>query len=356
MRLVIDGRALVGRRTGIGVHTASVASRLRLTPAPLIASHAAIEDRSGLEGCDFLSSDVRPGVLWQQSVLPRILKERGDTLWSPHGTLPRSLPCPAVITIHDLTSMTMMRTHRLRTILSFNLFIRRSVQMAHKVACVSRITADEVMRRFSVPSSKIEIVPNGVDPFFSPSSGGETLPYGLREREYLLYAGTLEPRKGLRDLLAAWRSLDAPRMKLVLCGDAGWKMKRFREELASEPDVIVTGFVATEDLRRLYRHAALFLYPSLYEGFGLPPLEAMACGTPVIATTAGALPEVLGDAAVLVRPGEPAELASAIANLSGDRQLREQMTEKGIDHAARYRWDQSAAKMQELFVQASETG
>ena len=207
---MIDGRALVGNRTGIGVHTAEIARRLRFDEPPLIASHAPIEDREGIEQCDFRVDLRRLGVAWQQTVLARI---DGDVLWGPHGTLPLALRKPAVVTMHDLTSITMPGRHRMKTILSFNLFIAQSLELASRVACVSRAVADETMRGFSVPSSKIAIVPNGVDEFFTP--GGD-------EGSYILYAGTLEPRKGLHDLIAAWASLPQ-RPRLVLCGGSGWK-------------------------------------------------------------------------------------------------------------------------------------
>ncbi len=183
--------------------------------------------------------------------------------------------------------------HRLKTILSFNLFIGASLEKASRVACVSRAVADEAMRGFGVPASKIELVPNGVDSFFSPD--GE-------EEDYVLYAGTIEPRKGLNDLFAAWSALPQPRPRLVLCGDAGWGMRI--------PDgVEVTGYVSRERLRELYRHARAFVYPSHYEGFGIPPLEAMACGAPVIATRVGAIPEYAEGAAELIAPGDVARAA-----------------------------------------------
>lgn len=335
LRVVIDGRPLVGNRTGIGVHTAEIARRLSFDPPPLMATHAPIENREGIDGCRFRVDPYPLGVLWQQMKLPRI---EGDVVWGPHGTLPVALRKPAVITLHDFTSITMPGRHELSTILSFNLFIGRSLEMATRIAAVSRAVADEAIRGFGTPAAKIEIVPNGVDAFFSP--GGES-------GDFILFVGTLEPRKGLSDLVAAWRSLPEPRPRLVLCGDKGW-----RTRIAGWPGIEWTGFVSRDRLRELYRQARMFVYPSRYEGFGIPPLEALACGAPVIATRTGAIAEYAGDAALFVEPGDVAALRESMLRLLRDRPLRDDLRARGPERARLYRWDASAAKMTALLQEA----
>jgi len=326
MRLVIDGRPLIGHRTGIGVHTAEIARRLPFDT--IIASHREIEDRADLHRSSFIVHPSSFGVLWQQMKLPNI---DGDVLWGPHGTLPLMTRVPSVVTLHDFTSITMPGRHRLKTILSFNLFIGASLELASRVACVSRMVADEAMRGFGVPASKIEIVPNGVDEFFSPDGD---------EDDYVLYAGTLEPRKGLDDLLAVWSSL-APRPRLILCGDAGWR--------THVPDgVEVTGYVSRERLRELYRHTRAFVYPSRYEGFGIPPLEAMACGAPVIATRTGAIPEYAEGAALVIAPGDRDALRDALVRVLGDALLRSELRARGQERARLFGWDRGARTMAEL--------
>lgn len=338
-RVVVDGRPLVGNRTGIGVHTAEIVKRLGFDPPPLIGSHADIVDRSGFEGCEFRVDRYPFGVLWQQIGLPRIY---GDVVWGTHGTLPLALRKPAVVSLYDFTSITVPGRHRLKTILSFNLFIGRSLEMADRIAAVSVATADEAMRRFGVQPSKIEIVPSGVDEFFSP---------GGSEADYILFVGTLEPRKGIDTLLSVWRSLPEPRPRLVLCGDAGW-----RTPVDAHEGIEVTGFVSRERLRALYRSALVFVYPSRYEGFGIPPLEAMACGAPVIATRTGAIPEYAEGAAVLIDPNDREALAVALRRLLGNPALRSELRERGPDQAGRYRWDQSARRMEELLREAARCG
>ena len=334
LEVVIDGRPLVGNRTGIGVHTAEIARRLGVEPPPLIASHAPIEDRTGIEHCRFRVDPMPLGVLWQQTKLAHI---GADVLWCPHGTLPLASRVPAVISMHDLTTITMPLRHEAKTLVSFNLFVGRSIDRAKKIACVSRAVADELLRGFTVPPSKIEIVPNGVDDFFSPGSGS---------RDYLLYAGTLEPRKGIDDLVAAWRMLRGPRPRLVLCGDRGWRTH-------VPDDVEVTGYVSRERLRELYRGALAFVYPSHHEGFGIPPLEAMACGTPVIATPTGAIPDYADGAALLVPIGDREALRDAMAKLIAGRALREELAARGIEQASHFRWDASARLMTDLLSEAA---
>ncbi|HLJ74086.1 MAG TPA: glycosyltransferase family 1 protein, partial [Thermoanaerobaculia bacterium] len=187
------------------------------------------------------------------------------------------------------------------------------------------------------PRQLIEIVPNGVDAFFQPGDGGG---------DYILFVGTLEPRKGIQDMVSAWSSLPEPRPPLMVCGDYGWRVRI--------PDgVDVAGWVDRDRLRELYQRARIFVYPSRYEGFGIPPLEAMACGAPVIATRVGAISEYAEGAALLVEPGDKEALRAAMIRLLGDESLRRELRERGIERAKQYRWDRSATLMKELLTEAA---
>lgn len=336
--VIIDGRPLVGERTGIGVHTAEIARRLDVAPSPLIATHAPIEDRSGIEELRFRVDPSPLGVLWQQTKLASIAQS--GVLWGPHGTLPLALRTPSVVTLHDFTSITMPQRHRVKTLLSFNLVIGRSLELAARIAAVSRAVADEAMRGFGVAPAKIEIVPNGVDPFFSPGDGVEG--------DYILFTGTLEPRKGLDELIAVWSSLPQPRPRLVLAGSRGWGTS-FRDIEGVE----FTGFVTRERLRELYRGARVFVYPSRYEGFGIPPLEAIACGAPTIATTTGAIPEYGAGVIELYRSGDRDALRATLLRLLGSRALRDELRVRGPERASLHRWDRSAIAMTQLLAAAA---
>ena len=332
---MIDGRALVPSRSGIGVHTAEIAGRLDVAPPPTIASHAEIANKQAIEHCRFRVDRAPNGVLWQQFVLPRVAD--ADVLWAPHGTIPMSLRIPSVVTLHDFSSLTMPGRHLLKTVLAFNLFISESLERAGRVAAVSKSIAEEAARWFAVPRRLIEIVPNGVDDFFQPADGADG--------GYVLFVGTLEPRKGIHDLASVWWSLPEPRPPLMLCGQSGWGMRL--------PDgVDVTGWVDRERLRALYQRARIFVYPSRYEGFGIPPLEAMACGAPVIATRTGAIAEYAEGAALLVDPGDLDGLRAAIVRLLRDEPLRRELRDRGVERAKQYRWDRSARLMTELLFEA----
>jgi glycosyltransferase involved in cell wall biosynthesis len=335
LRVLIDGRPLVGQRTGIGVHTAEIARRLE--SPPLIASHAPIENRDGIESCTFRVDPAINGIVWQQFVLPRMAD--ADVLWGPHGTLPLAAKIPGVVTIHDFSSITMPGRHRLKTIASFNLFIGRSLESARRVAAVSRAVAEEAVRWFGVPRRKIELVPNGVDEFFTPAADDG-------EGDYILYAGTIEPRKGIDILTSVWQSLPEPRPRLVLCGAEGWRV-------TLPAGVERTGYVTRMQLRDLYRRALLFVYPSRYEGFGMPPLEAMACGAPVIATRTGAIPEFAGDAAIVIEPGDRDALREAMVRVLRDRALRRELRARGPLRARQFGWDASAKTMNALLAEAA---
>lgn len=377
LRVVIDGRPLVGRRTGIGVHAAEIASRLGVTPWPLIASHAEIDDKQGIESCRFDVRGARSGVTWQQLELPRVARDdQSEVLWGPHGTLPLRLGLPAVSSIHDLSSITHPGGHRLKTILSFNVFIGRSLAQASEIAAVSRRTAEDLMRGFAVDPRRITLVPNGVDPFFSPPGFGTAQPCPTRDQgaegdpsppgssgswplssrsPYILYVGTFEPRKGIPDLLHAWLSLPASRPMLVLCGDTGWGRIKGLDRLRSEHprEIVVLDFVDRPTLRELYRQALVFVYPSRHEGFGLPPLEAMACGTPVLSTATGAIDDYLGGGGIVVAPGDRTAFARQLRRLCESSALRRELREGGAGRAESYRWERSAGLMTELLARAA---
>ena len=350
LRVIVDGRPLVPRRSGIGVHTAEIAGRLDVTPPPLIASHAEIINKQGIERCSFRVDRAPNGILWQQFVLPRVAD--ADVLWGPHGTIPIALKIPAVVTLHDFTSLTMPGRHLFKTLASFNLFISESLERADRVAAVSKTIANEATRWFGVPREIIEIIPNGVDDFFcpgpspQPSPEGEGGPQGRVRGDYILFVGTLEPRKGIDDLIAVWQSLPQPRPRLMLCGERGWRVK-------VPADIEITGWVDRERLRMLYQRALIFVYPSRYEGFGIPPLEAMACGAPVIATRTGAIPEYGDGAALLIDPGDRDALRESMLRLLRDPQLRADLSARGVERAKRYRWDRSAQLMTELVAEAA---
>jgi glycosyltransferase involved in cell wall biosynthesis len=378
--VAVDLRALVPEATGIGVSTRELLRHLAGSSVFGYLGLAHREPRGAGELAELgvrLEHQSAPlGVLWQQLRLPRRLAEgraRGeiDLLWSPLQTLPARCPVPAVVTVHDLTILLMPEAHRAKVRWSQLPFLERSLAAARRVAAVSEATARDL--RFQFPEAfrdpaKLRVVHHGVAPRFRPAAEEERAAIrgelGL-PRGYLLYAGTIEPRKNVEGVLDAWlalRELDPATPPLVLAGGYGWRsrplMRRIeavtRADAAAGRDRGLTalGRVEEDHLARLYRAATLFIYPSFYEGFGMPVAEAMASGVPVVTSDRSSLPEVAGEAALQVRPEDPAQIAGAIRKLLQDPALAADLAQKGLARARTFRWEKAAAEMEELFREA----
>jgi glycosyltransferase involved in cell wall biosynthesis len=288
------------------------------------------------------------GHVWEQAVLPGMVGE--DRLWSPANSGPLRVPRQAV-TIHDLAVLEHPEWFAPGFALWYRLLLPQLVHRARKVLTVSRDTRDRLVRRFGLDPAALTVIPGGVDHGqFHPQSGrrqAETLArLGLPER-YLLFVGSREPRKNLPRLVKAWTivSRSFPGVELAICGGAGMSFAPSRIDAA--PQVRWLGYVADADLPGLYAGATAFVYPSLDEGFGLPVLEAMACGAPVIATTAGAVPEAAGDAALYANPVRVEELAEALYRGLEEQDLREELRARGFERAAGFSWEASASAVQQ---------
>ena len=261
-------------------------------------------------------------ILWEQLALPVLAQTRHlDLLHGAVNVGPLFAPCPTVITIHDLSFVRYPQAFPAFQRVYLQTQVRRSVRAARRVIAVSEATKRDVTALFGVPDERIDVVYNGVDASFSPAPAGEIEAFrrrkGLPER-YVLHVGTLEPRKNLVRLVQAFtkaRPQGQTGVKLVLAGGKGWGYDDIFAEvsrLGMEQDVIFPGYVPDDELAWWYRGAEIFCYPSLLEGFGLPVVEAMACGVPVITSNLSSLPEVAGNAALLIDPTEVDALAEAL--------------------------------------------
>jgi glycosyltransferase involved in cell wall biosynthesis len=364
-KIAVDMRALVGVASGIGFYTRSMLRELstRTSATYVGMSHRPVVDEELLANSRIsLETQGGPfGVWWQQLILPGRLR-RGDIdlFWSPITILPVRLGIPGVVTVHDLTTVLHPQTHRLKVRLSVLPFLSNTLDKARRIAVDSRSTADDLRRHFPDCSSRVEVIYPGVDLQFRPGIPQEIeatradlgCPSG-----YIMYSGTLEPRKNIGTFLTAWESLRASRADtppLILTGPYGWRsvaLLRRIEGLASQ-GLHYLGRVSRSRLVALMQAASIFVYPSLYEGFGLPVAEAMACGIPTIASNRSSLPEVVGDAGILFDPQEPAELAEAIGRLLDSDALRTELGNRGWRRAQAFRWTRSADQMEQLFLQA----
>jgi glycosyltransferase involved in cell wall biosynthesis len=271
----------------------------------------------------------------------------------PHYTMPRRSRVPCVVTVHDLTFFDHPEWHEASKVRWFRAAIGYSAAHAAAIVCVSAMTAQRLHELLS-PSCPVVVVPHGVDHarFTAdeprPGTDAEVLERLGLERPYLLHLGTLEPRKGIADLVAAFDRLagDDPTLELVLAGGAGWKAGPVLAAVAgahSRERIRRLGYVADGDVPALLRRARAVVYPSLEEGFGLPALEALGCGTPLVTTSGTPMADVAGGTALLAAPGEPLALAAAIeAVLSEDAGERERRRAEGLSIAARYSWEACA--------------
>ena len=350
--VAVDLRALVPEPTGIGVYTRSLLLELagRGGMGYLGMAHRPPRDAGELEaaGVAIEAAPAPFGVLWQQLRLPQRLR-RGDAdlLWSPLITLPLSCPVPAVATVHDLTALLMPELHTFKVRWSLLPFLRPSLESARRLVTISRSTADDIAFHFPQCAEKVRVVYPGIDADFRPGT-----PEGIaatREelgapKGYLLYVGTLEPRKNVALVLDAWEALreaDPETPPLVLAGPYGWGSERLARRIGAlaGKGVRSLGRVDRPRLVRTYQAARVFVYPSFYEGFGLPPAEALACGLPVVVSNRSSLPEVVGEAGIQVDPGDAGNLAVALRAAA-------------VERAALFRWDRAAREMEEVFLEA----
>lgn len=360
MRIGLDVRPLTPRRAGIGRYVEGLLSGL----ATLDHDHEfRLFGHSGVD-CVALPADPRftfvelpPGPGFHLAAARRVRADRVEVYHSPSSFLvPLVHPSRSVVTVHDLAPLRFPETSALKT-RATHLLLRRVLARAAGILTVSDAIRDELLA-LAIPglADRLHVTPEAADVRFSPGSAGPAIlaRIGL-ETPYLLSVGTLEPRKNLVTLLAAYRQ--APELPpLALVGAAGWKTSAFFATLGSDPDprIRLLGRVSDDDLVALYRGATAFVYPSRYEGFGLPVLEAMACGTPVATTTDPALAELSGEAALTVPPTDAAALAAALTAVTTDADLRDQVSQAGLRRAAQFSWQRTA--METLAVYESFAG
>ncbi len=352
MRLGVDIREWEpGRRTGIGMFLemfVSEAPRQRPGLQLLLYGNAATALPSG--GALSVRRLPEPFRLWfdQVSLVRGVRADGAEVLLSPYYKMPLACPCPAVITIHDLLFLEYPPTPRHATALYRLLFRVGATLMIRRAAAVltdSEWSRRDILHRFGLPAGRVVVTPLGVSPRFRPIPPELARPvaarYGL-EGDYVLYVGNFRPHKNVGGLLEAYAALPAPLragVSLALAGAPETGAAPLRAWAAARgltQAVRFLGSVPDADLPALYSAATLFCFPSLAEGFGLPPLEAMACGAPVLCSDAAALPEVVGEAASLVNARRPEALAAALEALLTDGVTRARLRERGPARAAAF--------------------
>jgi len=374
MRIGIDYTAAVRQGAGIGRYTRQLVHALIdlgtqneyvLLVAGAGVSHSAVQDldsRGNVRGVILPVSDHTLAVLWHRLRLPLWVELASgvlDVFHSPDFTLPPVRKAKTVVTVHDLSFMRVpqcsepsLRSYLLQV-------VPASVHRADMVLADSECTKSDLCELLGVDPARVEVIYAGVEQRFRRVQDAHLL-RAVRERyhlpsRFILGLGTLQPRKNFERLIEAYahvRKKLGDEISLVIAGGRGWMYQGIFqrvEELGLQDMVCFPGYVADEDLPALYTLADLFVFPSLYEGFGLPPLEAMACETPVVTSNVSSLPEVVGDAALMVDPHDVRALAEAMQEFLSDRDLRIEMVRRGVVRAQRFSWSQAARKLLDVY-------
>jgi glycosyltransferase involved in cell wall biosynthesis len=357
-------RAVLAQRTGTEHYSASLLHALAELPEarqhPVTLYVNLLGGRQ--DAIDRLGFDLPAN--WQVRAIPfprlwthvrlswEMLTRPPRTLFVPSHVVPLWHPRRTVVTIHDLGYLPYPQAHTRLSRLYLHLSTWFSARAARRVIAISEATKRDLIKHYRIKPGKIEVVYHGHDPIFAPVTDAakieQTLAkYGIHE-PYCIHVGTLQPRKNLGVLVEAWAMLrermDDPPM-LLLAGKRGWLYESLLSSVQERNlgDLIkFADYVERDDLPALYSGALAMTFPSLYEGFGLPPLEAMSCGTPVLASTASSVPEVVGDAGILLDPNDAHSWASAVERVRQDTPLRAELSRKGVERAAQFTWERCA--------------
>jgi glycosyltransferase involved in cell wall biosynthesis len=304
-------------------------------------------NRGGLTFHPSGATTERPGlrIAWEQSALPRRLARlQPDLLHGLAYALPLGWAGPCVVSIYDLSFLRFPRAFNLANRVYLAASTRAAARRARQVLTISQHSRRDIVRLLGVPEHRVVVTYPAANARFRPLAAEQVAAFRARRAlpdPFVFAVGTLEPRKNLAGLLEAYARLARPRPPLYIGGGAGWRFSHIFDtvqRLGLAGDIEFLGFVPEEELPLWYNAARVFVFPSLYEGFGLPVLEAMACGTPVITSTTSSLPEVAGKATALVSPDDPAALAEAMRRVLDDPRLCQEMRTAGLIQATRFTW------------------
>ncbi|NDJ52359.1 MAG: glycosyltransferase family 4 protein [Chloroflexi bacterium] len=303
--------------------------------------------------------------LWTHLALgPEVRQSDLDVLFVPAHVIPwpNTGSIPSVVTIHDLGYMHYPDTHRFMDRMYLSWSTQHSASVASRVIVVSKATAHDLVSLHNIQSDKVRVVYSGVDELLRPQADQQHLE-SVREllgttRPYILHVGSIQPRKNLSRLIEAFAIVhqDHPDLALVLAGKQAWKARGIFQRiqtLSLKDDVILPGYVPDKHLAALYSSASVYAFPSLYEGFGFPAIEAMACGTPVVCSNSSSLPELVGDAALTVAPTDVQGLAKAINRVLSDAGLRDGLIQRGLARVEQFTWQRAAAQTLDVLIEAA---
>ena len=377
MKVALNATALLSPLTGIGQYTYQLAKALqtlpglelnlfygsgwstevRNQPVPSITAIKSLIKR-------FMPNAYSINRLLQQNRFTRGFQVNSADIYHEPNFLAFKFDGPLVITVHDLSWIRFPDTHPVERVRAMNKYFEPGLRRAAFILTDSEFVKRELMDVFGVKADRIRPVLLGVEPLFYPRTPEDTQPvlnrYDLVHGQYLLAVGTLEPRKNLQVALRAYMLLPQQVRKhfpLVLVGMNGWRTSALEQQIAplvSAGEIRQIGYLPREELAMVTAGASTLIYPSIYEGFGLPPLEAMACGVPVVASEVSSLPEVVGDTGLLINPYDDEALAQAILKIITNADIRQQLSLKAQARSMEFTWGKCARQTVEVYRQAAK--
>lgn len=354
MRVALDCRTVTSPKTGDRTYALNLSRALaRVDEANdyfLYSAEPTTLTDVGSPRFQSIVLPASPAWTWTPWAFPRDLRRRRADVAHVQYIIPPAAPCAVVTTIHDVAFRRCPELFPLKHRVLLNLLIPPAAHHAAAVITGSEATKRDLIEFYDLPEEKVAVTPYAADDSYRPMDPAAAR-QAVRVRlgvpsPYILSVGVLQPRKNLPRLVRAYNRIAASfPHRLVIVGKQGWAGEELKKAVSEAPrglEPVFTGYVADADLPVLYAGAEIFAYPSLYEGFGLPPLEAMACGAPVLTSAGSSLPEVVGDAAVSVDPHDERAIAQALEQLLCDADLRRRLSEAGLRRAAQFSWDRTA--------------
>lgn len=349
MRVGVDTTPQMLGLPGVGRYTKELVAAVAREPGVEVERLGAVASRtsSPMRSAEWAAR----GIVYYPVELGRHATRRGvEVVHLPAPIAPVRVSVPLVVTVHDMLPWRYPEGYRRLTLTRERLFTKRIVRSAARVLVASESTRTDVIDVLGVDPGRVVVVAHGVDGRFSPhqtSPSNLAHRFGIPPGPFVLWVGTTEPRKNLTTLLRAFSLVRRrhPDLSLVLVGEWGTDDETLARELDRMSSYVIRpGFVSDDELAYLYSATACFVYPSLYEGFGLPPLEAMACGAPVVAANVSSIPEVVGDAGLLVDPHDPDGFADAMEDVLGSTTRQADLRQRGLERANQFTWSRAAAE------------
>ncbi len=373
MRIVIDAQSLLEPMAGIGRCTISMLKALGQVDSTnqyyLYYGASFRQKRASLPHFDnpnFHKKLIKfPGRIFRfltekTHLIPTGTFFRGYDIYHGLNYYVPALNLPSIVNIYDLSYILFPQCFTRKRLNDIKWKVAGSIKRAGRIITGSESAKADIVNLLGVPEEKVRVICFGVEDTFNPKRGGEIAAFRRKYRlpeKFILFVGTIEPRKNIKKLIHAYNKLNLKDTGLVIAGRCGWLFEEtFREvkKLNLGDRVFFPGHIPEIDLPLLYSSASVFVFPSIYEGFGFPPLEAMACGTPVISSNTSSLPEIVGSAGILINPEDENKLAEAIESVLEDNVKRDEMAAKGLEQAKLFSWEKCAKETLKLYCEAAE--